>query len=72
MINDLAVDVLAPHVAVATYGLSLDLVSRARREVSAGVGTIVWVRDSDDDSWKIRTLQTGRREVPQAAPVRRR
>jgi len=64
-IRDVMVDVLAQDVALATYGLSLDLTSPQGREVSAGPGTIVWVRDPADNVWRIRTLHTGRREVPQ-------
>ena len=49
-----ATEVLAARVAITTFGHSTDLIYQdSRRVVWPGRGTLVWVRESDDDEWKI-------------------
>lgn len=72
-LGDPVIDVIDQQVAIASYGLSIDMISEGQRTTSAGQGTIVWVKDRADDIWKIRALQTARKEVapPAQAPRRR-
>ncbi|MBI4421435.1 MAG: nuclear transport factor 2 family protein [Gemmatimonadetes bacterium] len=72
-LSDPVIDPLTAQVAVATYGVSIDMVSNDQRSVTAGQGTSVWVKDPADDMWRIRALQTARKELaPPAQPARRR
>ena len=51
--------VLGSRTAVTTFGHSTDIIGNEgrRRPVTAGRGTIIWVRDRSDDVWKIHLLQ---------------
>ncbi len=51
--------VLGSRAAVTTFGHSTDIIGSEgrRRPVTAGRGTIIWVRDRSDDVWKIHLLQ---------------
>ena len=50
------VDVLSAAVAIVTFRHSVDVQwFDTRRDVWAGYGTLVFVKDSEDDLWKIHT-----------------
>jgi hypothetical protein len=62
VLQDPTTEVLAPGVALTTFGHSTDIVGadRNRRPVMAGRGVIVWVRhEGSGDQWKIHLLQLG-------------
>jgi len=59
--QNVLVDVLNPGAAVATFRYSVDILrDDTRRDPFAGQGTIVWVRQSDRDDWKIRVQHLSR------------
>jgi hypothetical protein len=51
------VQLLTPDVAVVTFGHSIDVVRLGgRREmVRSGTGTVVWLKDAEDNRWRIHT-----------------
>ncbi|MBI4501920.1 MAG: nuclear transport factor 2 family protein [Gemmatimonadetes bacterium] len=67
---DPVIDPVARGVAIANYGVSVDMDQDGVRSVSAGQGTSVWAKDPTDQVWRIRALHTGRKEV--APPPTRR
>ncbi len=57
VMTDPVVEVLTPTVAVATFSHSTDVVRLGSRQVEAGRGTVVWLKDSADNLWKIHVQQ---------------
>lgn len=59
--QNVAVDVLNPTAAVATFRFSVDIVHNdTRRDPFSGQGIMVWVRETDDSDWLIRVQQLSR------------
>lgn len=53
VVQDAAVDVLAPNVATTTFRLSMDIVySTTARDIYSGQGTLVWIKGKDGQ-WRI-------------------
>ncbi len=64
--------VLTRSVAVTTFRHSLDITdSLSGRQLYAGFGTLVWVKDPTDGRWKIHARQVSR-NPPAPAPAPRR
>ena len=68
---DPVIDPVVRDVAIANYGISVDMVQNGERSVSAGQGTSVWAKDPTDRVWRIRALHTGRKEVVPATTRRK-
>ncbi|NIM52124.1 MAG: hypothetical protein GTN62_13195 [Gemmatimonadales bacterium] len=62
VVSDRTIQVLTPEIAVSTFAHSTDIVqlNAQRRPVATGLGTIVWVKDPEDNLWKIYTEQIAR------------
>ena len=48
------ITILSKDVAVVVFGHSTTLITGGSRSISAGRGTLVWVKDPDDGLWKIQ------------------
>ena len=60
-------------MALTTFRHSLDITdSLAGRQLYAGFGTLVWVKDPDDNRWKIHSRQISRNPPAPPPPVPRR
>jgi hypothetical protein len=57
-------ELLSADVALTTFGHTTDVVGadNRRRPVVAGRGTIVWMRDAEEDVWKIHLLHISTNE----------
>jgi hypothetical protein len=57
------IDVLAKDMVLTTFRHTLDIerANRQRDPTVRGLGSILWTRDPDDDTWKIRLLQLSAR-----------
>ncbi len=55
------IEVLSAGVAVVTFRHSVDMVlNDTRRDPFSGLGTLVWVRSPEDDTWRIHTQHLSR------------
>jgi hypothetical protein len=51
-------ELLGPRTALSTFGHSTDVIRQdSNREVMPGKGTLLWIRDTVDDVWKIHFQQ---------------
>ena len=51
-------ELLGARTALSTFGHSTDVIGQdSNREVTPGKGTIIWIRDTADDVWKIHFQQ---------------
>lgn len=72
-LQDPVTEVLNREVAVTTFRYSADVTdSLTGRALYPGQGTMVWVKDPADQTWKIRALQMSRTPPPAQAGGRRR
>jgi hypothetical protein len=57
VVSEIEVEVLSQRAATTTFRHSTDIIRRdgQRLPVSSGQGTQVWLKDQDDDLWKIHT-----------------
>lgn len=61
VIQDPAVEVLSPNVALTTFRYSVDAIhANTARDVYSGQGTVVWVKDPKTDAWLIHTAELSR------------
>lgn len=68
-VQDPTTQVLTRSVALTTFRHSLDITdSLAGRQLYAGFGTLVWVKDPTDDRWKIHARQVSRNPPPPPPP----
>ena len=71
-VQDPVIDVLTPEVAVVTFRHASDVAdSVSARALYSGLGTMVWVKDPSDKTWKILSLQISRNPSAEQ-PGRRR
>ena len=72
-VQDPVIEILTPNVALTTFSHTTDVTdSLSGRALYSGRGTIVWVKDPTDKTWKIHTLQVSRTPAaPQPAGRRR-
>jgi len=72
-VQDPVIEILTPNVALTTFGHTTDVTdSLSGRALYSGRGTIVWVKDPTDKTWKIHTLQVSRTPAPAQPAGRRR
>ena len=57
--------ILSPEIAEVTFRHSTTIDRNNRRSVGAGFGHMVWGKDPDDGSWKIRSELVSRNYVDQ-------
>lgn len=68
--ND-ATQVLSTSIALTTFRHTTDVTDKAGRALYSGAGTIVWLKDPQDKTWRIHAIQVSRNPSTGEAGQRR-
>ena len=61
VVQDVSVELLTHDVALATFRHSADIIlTTTDRDIFTGQGTMVWMKNPDDEIWRIRAEQVSR------------
>lgn len=61
VVQEVTIDLITHDVALATFRHSADIIlTTTDRDIFTGQGTMVWVKDPDDEIWRIRAEQVSR------------
>ncbi len=72
-VQEPVIEVLSPNVSVVTFRHATDVTdSLSGRALYSGQGTMVWVKDAKDKTWRLHTLQISRNPPAPTAPAGRR